>query len=238
MEKHDEASDARWTEERMATLTPDAQWEPNVARGLARLRAGTDSGRPRRHRWTWIAVGATAAAVFVMATPMARALAERCGELLVSNLTGHGPTRTYAIPVQRRTMPDVTLNDASGHPVRLSDFRGKVVLLNFWTTSCQQCDGEIPWFKEFQQTYSDGLVVLGVSLDKNGWASARPYAEAMKINYRVMVGGEDVARQYGGLRSIPTTLIIDKSGRIAVTHRGFCSKSEYEADTQALLAEH
>jgi len=238
MEKHDETNVTRWTEERMATLTPDAEWEPNVALGLARLRAGTESGRPRHHRWTWIAVGAMAATVFVMATPMARAFAGRCGEFLMSNLTGHGPTRTYTTLVQRRTMPDFALIDASGHPVRLSDFRGKVVLLNFWTTSCRQCDGEIPWFKEFQQTYSDGLVVLGVSLDKDGWASARPYAEAMKINYRVMVGGEDVARQFGGLRSIPTTLIIDKSGRIAVTHRGYCSKSEYEADTQALLAEH
>jgi peroxiredoxin len=135
-------------------------------------------------------------------------------------------------------MPDFTLNDASGHPVRLSDFRGKVVLLNFWTTSCRQCDSEIPWFQEFQQTYRDGLVVLGVSLDKDGWASARPYLEGRKINYRVMVGGDEVARLAGGARSIPTTLIIDKSGRIAVTHRGFCSKSEYEADTQALLAEH
>jgi peroxiredoxin len=238
MEKHDEANVARWTEERMGTLAPDAQWEPDVAGGLARLRAGTESDRPRRHRWAWIALGATAATVFVVATPMARAFAERCGEFLMSNLTGNGPTRAYATPVQRRTMPDFTLNDASGHPVRLSDFRGKVVLLNFWTTSCRQCDGEIPWFKEFQQTYSDGLVVLGVSLDKDGWVSARPYVEQRKMNYRVMVGGDEVARLAGGARSIPTTLIIDKSGRIAVTHRGFCSKSEYEADTQALLAEH
>ena len=109
-----------------------------------------------------------------------------------------------------------------------------MVLLNFWTTSCRQCDGEIPWFMEFQQTYRDNLVVLGVSLDKDGWASARPYVEAQRINYRVMVGGDDVVRQYGRLRSIPTTLIIDKRGRIAVTHTGFCTKSEYETDTKAL----
>jgi peroxiredoxin len=238
MEKHDEASVARWTEERMARLTPDAEWDPNVARGLARLRAGRESGRVRRRRLTWLAVGATAATVFVMATPLARAFAERCGEFLMRNLAGNGPTRAYAVPGQRRTMPDFTLTDASGQPVRLSDFRGKVVLLNFWTTSCRQCDGEIPWFKEFQQTYPDGLVVLGVSLDKDGWVSARPYTEAMQINYRVMVGGEEVVRQYGRLRSIPTTLIIDKWGRIAVTHIGFCTKSEYETDTRALLAEH
>ena len=135
-------------------------------------------------------------------------------------------------------MPDFTLIDSSGQPCRLSDFRGKVVLLHFWTTSCQQCDGEIPWFMEFQQTYGDTLAVLGISLDKKGWEAARPYIEEKRINYRVMVGGDDVVRQYGRLRSIPTTLLIDKWGRIAVTHVGFCTKSEYETDTKALLAEH
>jgi hypothetical protein len=77
---------------------------------------------------------------------------------------------------------------------KLSDFRGKAVLLNFWTTSCRQCDSEIPWFQEFQQTYRDGPVVLGVSLDKDGWVSARPYVEGRKINYRVMVGGDEARR--------------------------------------------
>ena len=72
---------------------------------------------------------------------------------------------------------------------------------------------------------------------KDGWATARPYVEAKRINYRVMAGADDVVRQYGRLRSIPTTLLIDTWGRIAVTHVGFCTKSEYEADTNALLAE-
>jgi peroxiredoxin len=236
MEKHDEADVARWTEDRMATLSPDAEWEPNEVRGLARLREARDRVRARRRGWTWIAVGATATLV-LMVTPMARAFAERCGEFVMRSLYGPAPSRAYVSPEQRRVMPDFTLNDASGHPVTLSDFRGKVVLLNFWTTSCPQCDGEIPWFNEFQRTYGDELVVLGVSLDKDGWASAGPYVEARRINYRVMVGGDEVVRQYGSLRSIPTTLIIDKSGRIAVTHVGFCTKSEYEADTNALLAE-
>jgi peroxiredoxin len=237
MERHDETDASRWADGQMARLTPDPEWEPNAARGLARLRAGRESGSARRRRWMWTAVGATAATVFFVATPMARAFAERCGEFLMRNLTGNGPTRAYAVPSQRRTMPEFTLTDASGQPVRLSDFRGKVVLLNFWTASCRQCDGEIPWFMEFQQTYRDGLVVLGVSLDKDGWASARPYLEERRINYRVMVGGDELVRQYGRLRSIPTTLIIDKWGRIAVTHAGFCAKSEYETDTTALLAE-
>jgi peroxiredoxin len=236
MEKHDETDVARWTNERMARLTPDAEWEPNHARGLARLRAGGETVRPIRHRRMWVAAAAVATVVLVSATPMARTIAERCGDLFRS-LTGHGATRAYAVPTERRMMPDFTLTDASGQSVRLSDFRGKVVLLNFWTTECRQCDGEIPWFMEFQQAYRDNLVVLGVSLDKDGWATARPYVDAKRINYRVMVGGDDVVRQYGRLRSIPTTLLIDKWGRIGVTHTGFCTRAEYEADTKALLAE-
>jgi peroxiredoxin len=236
MEKHDETGVGRWTDERMARLTPDTQWEPNVARGLARLRVAGETVRPGRHRRAWVAAAAVATVVLVSATPMARTIAERCGDLLRS-LAGNGATRSYAEPSQRRMMPDFTITDASGHAVRLSDFRGKVVLLNFWTTACRQCDAEIPWFMEFQQTYRDHLVVLGVSLDKDGWPVARPYVEEKRINYRVMVGGDDVVRQYGRLQSIPTTLLIDKWGRIAVTHAGFCTKGEYETDTKALLSE-
>jgi peroxiredoxin len=236
MDRHDETDVGRWTDEQMARLAPDAAWEPNHARGLARLRLGGGTVRPGRHKRSWVAAAAVATVVVVSATPMARTIAERCGDLIRS-LTGHGATRAYAVPSQRRMMPDFTLTDASGQSVRLSAFRGKVVLLNFWTTACRQCDGEIPWFMEFQQTYRDHLVVLGVSLDKDGWATARPYLETKRINYRVMVGGDDVVRQYGRLRSIPTTLLIDKWGRIAVTHSGFCTRTEYETDTKALFAE-
>jgi cytochrome c biogenesis protein CcmG/thiol:disulfide interchange protein DsbE len=134
--------------------------------------------------------------------------------------------------------PDFTLNDASGKPVTLSDFRGKVVLLNFWATWCAPCRIEIPWFNEFQKTYGGGdFVVLGVSLDEDGWKSVKPYMDQKGMSYRVMIGNDDIARSYGGVDSLPTTLIIDRSGRIAVTHIGLCNRSEYEAAAKGLLAE-
>ena len=134
--------------------------------------------------------------------------------------------------------PDFTLEDASGKPVTLSEFRGKVVLLSFWATWCAPCRIEIPWFNELQKAYGDrDFVVLGVSLDEDGWKSVKPYLNQNRVSYPVMIGNNDIARLYGGLNALPTTLIIDKSGRIAVTHVGLCNRSEYEAAAKGLVAE-
>jgi thiol-disulfide isomerase/thioredoxin len=120
--------------------------------------------------------------------------------------------------------------------VKLSSLQGKVVLLNFWATWCGPCKIEIPWFIEFQQTYRDkDLVILGVAFDDDGWKSVKPYMEQKKINYRIMIGNDDVAKQYGGVESLPTTLMIDKSGRIASTHVGLVSKSDYAGEIEDLL---
>ena len=82
MERHDETDAGRWTDEQMARLTPDGEWEPNEARGLERLRVGGETVRPSRQRRAWFAVAAMATVVFVSATPMARTIVERCGDLL------------------------------------------------------------------------------------------------------------------------------------------------------------
>ena len=100
------------------------------------------------------------------------------------------------------------------------------------------CQAEIPWFIEFQQMYRDrNLVVLGVSLDADGWKSVKPYMDQKNINYPVVVGGNEIARLYGAAKAVPLALIVDKSGRIAVTHSGLCTKDEYETAIKALLNE-
>lgn len=120
--------------------------------------------------------------------------------------------------------------------MKLSDFRGKVVLLNFWATWCGPCRIEIPWLIEFQQAYRDrGFVVLGVAMDDDGWNSVTPYIGENKINYRVMVGDDKIAALYGGIESLPTTLMIDKSGRVTATHVGLISKSDYKSEIEVLL---
>lgn len=132
---------------------------------------------------------------------------------------------------------DFTLKDANGNSVKLSDYRGKVVLLNFWATWCGPCQLEIPWFIEFQQEYkSKGLQVLGVSMDDEGWSAVKPYIAQHKINYPIVLGNDSVSQLYGGIDSLPTTFIIDQEGRIAYPpHIGLVGKNEYLSEIQGLL---
>ena len=137
----------------------------------------------------------------------------------------------------RKPAPDFTLQDANGASVRLSDFRGKVVLLNFWATWCGPCTLEIPWFVEFEQQYkSKGLEVVGVSMDEDGWQVIKPYIAEHKVNYRILLGNDSVSQLYGGVDSLPTTFVIDREGRFAFSpHVGLAGKNEYLSEIQSLL---
>jgi len=117
----------------------------------------------------------------------------------------------------------------------LSKYKGKVVLLNFWATTCGGCKVEIPWFIEFQTRYKGrGLVVIGVSMDDDGWKSVRPYMKEKKINYPIVLGNEEMAGLYG-VEALPLTLLIDRNGRIAASHTGLVDKEACETGIRTLL---
>jgi cytochrome c biogenesis protein CcmG/thiol:disulfide interchange protein DsbE len=146
------------------------------------------------------------------------------------------PLFIFADAVRERA-PDFTRVDAAGHNVRLSKYRGKVVLLDFWATWCTGCKEEIPWYMEFADKYGKkGLNVIGVSMDDDGWKAVRPFlAEKMKLNYPVVIGDDALAEQFGGIKSLPATLLIDRQGRIAYSHIGVVDKVEFEGKIQELL---
>ena len=136
-----------------------------------------------------------------------------------------------------KAAPDFALKDADGKTVHLSDYKGKVVVLDFWATWCGPCKIEIPWFMEFEQQYKGkGFAVLGVSMDDDGWTAVKPYVAKMKMNYRIVLGNDKVGELYGGVDSLPTTFLIDRQGRIASTHIGLTGgKEDFQNEIVRLL---
>jgi peroxiredoxin len=137
----------------------------------------------------------------------------------------------------RKLAPPFTLKDATGQPVQLANYKGKVVLLDFWATWCAPCKVEIPWFMEFEQQFKDrGFEVVGVSMDEDGWSVVKPYVEQLKINYRILLGNDQVGQLYGGVDSLPTTFLIDRQGKIASVHVGLeRGKEDFKNDIVKLL---
>ena len=150
------------------------------------------------------------------------------------------PSRSGAAPVKsakdRKPAPDFSLKDADGKLVRLSDYRGKVVLLDFWATWCGPCKIEIPWFIDMQRKNKDrGFVVLGVSMDDEGWEAVKPFVAEAGVNYRVVMGNDATAQVYGGVDALPTTFLIDRTGNIAAVHVGLARKKDIEDGVEQLL---
>lgn len=137
----------------------------------------------------------------------------------------------------RKTAPDFALTDQNDRTLRLSDYRGRVVLLDFWATWCHGCKTEIPWYMEFESKYKQrGLAVIGVSMDADGWKSVKPFMAEKKMNYDVVIGSDGLGQKFG-LNNMPLTLLIDRSGKIADSHAGVVDKAAWETELRELLAE-
>src|SRR5262252_1373095 len=134
---------------------------------------------------------------------------------------------------------DFTLKDFTGRTVKLSDYKGKVILLDFWATWCEPCKVEIPWFIEFQNKYaSSGFQAIGVSVDDTA-AQLAPYVARMKMNYPVLQGKDhdDIQNAYGPLVGIPVTVVISRDAKMCVKHLGISSKESFEKEIKSLLAQ-
>ena len=130
---------------------------------------------------------------------------------------------------------DFALVDARGNTVRLSDYRGKVVILDFWATWCGPCRMEIPGFVALQTRYKgQGVEVIGVSVD-DSWAPVRQFIQAQNINYTVVLGDRNVASTYGNIEGIPTTFVIDKDGVIRARHVGYAPPEFFTEKVESLL---
>jgi peroxiredoxin len=155
----------------------------------------------------------------------------------------HAP---LVVAAQRKLAPAFQLPAADGKPVQISDFRGKVVLLNFWATSCGGCVLEIPSFIDLQSKYGGSrFTAVGISADvayeglkspDEAWGRVRPFLAKHDLNYPIVMGNDGVIDAYG-FASYPATYLIDKSGHIAATYVGVVSKEDVEGNIRKLLAE-
>lgn len=160
--------------------------------------------------------------------------------------SSRGPKETAVIgnpePLQAndakgKQAPDFTLQDLDGKPVKLSDFRGKAVLLNFWATFCGPCKVEMPWLVELQKQYGpQGLEIVGVALDDSGKDTIQKYAKDMGVNYTILQGQDSVGDAYGAV-GLPATFYIDRNGKIVDSALGLVSRGEIEDDIKKALAE-
>jgi peroxiredoxin len=132
--------------------------------------------------------------------------------------------------------PKLELNDVEGRALRLGDYKGKVVLLNFWATWCGPCKAEIPGFVELQAKYRDKLTVVGLSVDDPA-DKARAFANEYKINYPILLadGKEEVQDAYGPIWGIPASFIISKDGKVCRRHLGIAPKAVFEKEVVALM---
>ena len=136
--------------------------------------------------------------------------------------------------------PNFTLPSIDKKNISLSDYAGKVVLLDFWATWCPPCRKGIPDLVELKKEYGDAIEIIGISLDGITYGGrtlkdVEPFVKASKINYPVVHGNTEVIEKYGGINSIPTYFIITKDGFIHSTYVGLVDKSVYKAEIEKLL---
>ncbi len=150
---------------------------------------------------------------------------------------GSSPFATGAALVEvGKPAPDFELSTLDGQTVRLSDFRGKAVALNFWATWCDPCKIETPWLVDLQKEYGpQGLQVVGVAMDDAGKDAIQGFVHEMGINYVILQGKNAVGDEYEA-QGYPTTVYIDRSGKVVNRVVGLVSRSEIDDNIKQALA--
>lgn len=130
---------------------------------------------------------------------------------------------------------DFSLKSINGKTIKLSDYKGKVVILDFWATWCPPCRKGIPDLISIQKEFGKDVVVIGLSVDTDSKMEVPGFAQKQGINYAIVYSTDAITKQYGGIEGIPTTFIIDKKGNIADTHVGLVPKAVLTEKIQSLL---
>ena len=146
--------------------------------------------------------------------------------------------------------PDFTLEDLKGNKVSLSSYKGKPLLINFWATWCGPCKIETPWLVDLQNEYGPkGLQIIGISTegddlkpeDKEAWAhdkaAVAKFVKEERMQYPVLINGDSLATEYGGLDAMPTSVYVDKNGKVVAMQLGISSKGDMEDHIRKAMGE-
>ena len=169
------------------------------------------------------------------------------GELVADPTAG---ALKYNSPFVGKPAPDFTLQTLNGDKVSLGGYKGKAVLVNFWATWCTPCKIETPWLVELRNKYaSQGFEVIGVSTegedlkpgDKAGWAKQKAaiakFINEEKMPYPVLINGDSLSQEYGGLDAMPTSFFVDRKGTVIAAEMGLTSESDIESNIKKALAD-
>lgn len=150
--------------------------------------------------------------------------------------SSRAPRLKAGIARQNLLAPDFVLPQLDGTPLRLSAYRGKVVLLDFWATWCDPCREETPHFVELQRAYADrGLEIIGISMDDTA-EPVRDFYQQFHVNYPVVMGDAKTGEAYGGVLGLPIAFLLDRDGRIVVKHIGPTEAATFDREIAALLS--
>jgi thiol-disulfide isomerase/thioredoxin len=142
-------------------------------------------------------------------------------------------------------LQNLPIPDLNGKNVTLADYKGKVVLVDFWATWCDPCRMEAPWLIDLQQKYaSRGFVILGVSMDEGGKTDVDPFlakerfdvnGQKLPINYQILLGSDDIGDKFGGIIGMPTTFLFNRDGKKIKTWIGLTGYDEFDQAIQSQL---
>jgi thiol-disulfide isomerase/thioredoxin len=148
---------------------------------------------------------------------------------------GDGTQIVIRFAANPQPMPPFLLNDLNGQVLSTANWRGKVVLLNFWATWCPPCRDEIPEMIELSKRFKDRLQIVGVSMDDGPADEVRQFAKEMGIDYPIVMGSRTLSSEYGGVPALPTSFVVDTGGRVVQKHEGLYPIDRYDSEVRSLL---
>ena len=185
----------------------------------------------------WVIAGAAALSLALLTLPSLR---HRGGQPITGGFsssasTANGPAKAASCDTDGRATYDFVLKNELNQPVKLADFKGKVVIVNFWATWCGPCKVEIPDFVKLYAEYKDkGLVIVGISVDDSP-EQLQAFMKEYKMNYPVLQMTPDVESAWGPFYGYPTSFVVARDGSICTKHLGPASKEQFESEIKGLL---